>query len=200
MFAKLKITLLFSLLLPLFLNAEITRFTLSWDPVYCNQPTCKRLLSTWIKEMHQVGQLKFDEKGNKAIIYWKPYTDFNYDVIDNLMHRLGLAPQIENTPTYESKLAGIIKLRGTITHDADFVYIRSIGDNSRFVLIGPTRDQTTRYVEKFSFENRKLDPKIRLMLLEAEEHFRVVTIEGPLFEPERRPPLYIVVKLAEVND
>jgi hypothetical protein len=193
---------LYLLFIPLFLKAEITRYTVSWDPQFCLQPTCHSLVSSGLSQLSQVALVKFDPNAGSAVLFWKPYNEFSYDAIENVMRRLQLSPSVAVGVSYGKQLNGVIKLRGTISREGNAYTIRSIGDNSRFILIGdllPAKNPH-QYVDMFNVDNRPLSPKITALLMEAQKNFRVVTIEGPLLMPERRPPLYIVVTTAIIND
>ena len=76
------------------------------------------------------------------------------------------------------------RVRGTIVHYYDKLFLVSLGDGSRFELLGPLIIEPNRYTIKANIANHPL-PADRLdRLLEAERRNELITIEGPLFEPQ----------------
>lgn len=158
------------------LSAEVQQLVIKWNPVLCKQK-CVQGLSDQFYNIKGVAAVEINQAAGQAQIRWKPEFPISFPPINTAMSMIGAA--IEDIR---------VKVRGTIGHDVRTVSLISLGDNTRFLLLGSIMPQQSHFVTEFSPYNRPLDPQMRQKLLDAQANDLVATIEGPLFQPERSPP------------
>jgi len=172
---------LFSLI-TISLTAEIERVTIKWTPGLC-QTSCSKTLQQKLSKMNGVAEVNFNQDGAEANLRWKPTASFSYANLESTMAQIGLSMDDIR-----------IKARGYIKHDEKTVTLVSIGDNTRFVLLGPVIPQKSAQVNEYSVYAHPVSPELRTKLLNAEKANMIAVIEGQLFEPERSPPLLLIAE------
>ncbi len=90
-----------------------------------------------------------------------------------------------------------VKVKGHISHDQQKVSLTSKPDGSIFILKSPTYNTANQYSEQFSIYAYGMTPWLRTEMLDAEQKQEEVEIDGPIFEPERSPPLILIVEHAK---
>jgi hypothetical protein len=173
------------------LGADIEKVTVQWTQARYNcDAGCLRLLDNQFRRISGVSDVAIDQGAAQATLQWNPNVPFSYTAIDTAMRMVG--PSIDN-------LGVRLKVRGTIRHDANSVTLISLGDNTNFFLLSPITPSSTQFVDTESVASRPLWPQVRTELLDAEAQNLIVTIDGPLFQPERAPPFYIIVEQKKVS-
>lgn len=162
-------------------HAEVEKIILKWNSAVCQRSCVEGLLSQ-LNRIPGVAEAKMSGGAGVLEIRWKPDHPFSYYPIKTAMQMIGL--HIDDLR---------LTVRGTLSHSANQVFLNSLGDSSRFVLMSPTRPGTNRYVESKSLYTHELSPDLRAQLMEKENTNTVVTVEGPLFEPEQRSPPYFLI-------
>jgi hypothetical protein len=178
-----KIALLFlCLLLHIQANAEIQDVTVMWRGALCDR-RCVDSLYRLFKQIRPIASVTIDPQAGKAHMIYKPGSKFEFQPINYAMRRIGLS------------LRDIrVRIRGTISHTGDTLFINSLGDTTRFALIGFPEASRQRYVVPFSRYNRPLEADVKRALLFAEANHQLVTIEGPIFEPYGTDMILVVEK------
>ncbi len=171
------------------LQAEIVKAMVTWESIMCNKDYCQGRLHQLFSQIGSVADVNFNGQSGKATLYWKPNFKFDLNAINYSMHGLGLASGVDNIS---------VKVRGVIIHDSSSVTIQSIGDNTRFMLLSPTKPTRNRVNEEYNVMSHVLDPQVRQQLIDAESNFQLVTVEGPLFDIERSP-LKIIISNVSVQ-
>lgn len=166
--------------------AEVQTVTLKWTAGLCKE-SCVKGLTQQFQKIDGVADISIDMDQGQAELQWKPDVAFSYYPVKIAMQMIGL--YINNIK---------VKVRGTITHDTQSVQLVSLGDNTIFQLLNPVAPQKDQYFEQYSIYSRQLSQELRDKLLDIEQNNQVVTIDGPLFEPERSPPIYLVVEHMDV--
>lgn len=187
------LTLLTAALLSLHIGAvqaEVQQVTLKWLAMQC-QASCVRGLEKQLRRIRGVASVDISEPQGQAILQWDPTVPFSYRSIEAAIAMIGIGIDPEDFG---------VTVRGNIIHDKSNVILVSIGDNTRFYLIGTPPFVPNQFIEENSLSNRALTPQIRSQLLEAERNHQFVTITGPLFQPEASPPLYLVVQSLNMSD
>ena len=180
-----KIFILFLFFAPFSLRSEIQTITVQWTSALC-QPSCIKGLTKEFKKIKSLADLTIGP--NTAVLYWKPTAPFSYYTVDRAMQMIGLSiNQIS------------IKVQGKISHTKTKVTLISSGDKTRFDLYGTIQPNPLQYTEKYNIASHPLSLSLRTQLLEIEKNDSLVTIEGPLFEPDRSPPLQLIVEKISVQ-
>lgn len=166
------------------LEAEIEYIRVKWLPTAC-QGGCVEAIAQQLSATPGAAEILIDQHQGQATLRWKPRVPFSYDYINTPMRMVG--PTVQDVR---------IKVRGTIAASSSAIILQSLGDNTQFVLLSPTPGSLNQYVQQNNIDNHRLAPEVRQRLIEGERDFTVVTIEGPLFEPQRMQGLYLIVEQA----
>lgn len=177
--------LAFFLVLNNFAQAEIINVTVRWTPASCIA-SCIKTVESVFKNANYIAEVEIDPGTGQATLKWKPNAPFSYQSVKRPMQMAGIGIQYLR-----------IKVRGKIKHDAQTVRLVSTGDNTTFVLLDIVVPNPSQYVELNNPQNRYLSPAQRQKLLQAESEGKLATIEGPLFEPHRTPPLPFLQLITE---
>lgn len=164
------------------LQAEIESITIKWTPLLCQQ-SCIAGLEKQFRNINGVADVEMNQSAGQAILRWKPDVQLTFMPINNAMQMIGLSI---NTLR--------VKVRGSISHDARTVTLNSLGDNTRFLLMSVVTPKTIEMSEEFNPQTHILSPAQRDEFLEAQTADQVAIVEGPIFEPERSPPLKVIVE------
>lgn len=164
------------------LQAEIESITIKWTALEC-QKSCIAGLERYFRNINGVADVQMDQPGGQAVLRWKPNVQLTFMPINNAMQMIGLS--INDLR---------IKVRGTISHDERSVTLNSTGDNTRFLLMSVATPKTTVMTEEFNPQTHILSPAQREEFLDAQAADQVAVVEGPIFEPERSPPLKVLVE------
>lgn len=185
MLAKIFI-LSFALTLPL--QAEIQKVTIKWTSALCAGP-CVKELYHYFSLVPGVADVQIDQPGGQAIVRWKPNVPFTYQSMDTVTRLVGL---------YQNEIR--VRVQGQVSHNLNNFRITSLGDGTTFNLLAPVTPSRTQYVEENNEETRQLSQEMKNQLLEAQQNNQMVTIEGPLFLPERSPPMQIIIESFKVEE
>ena len=151
------------------LEAEIQRVTVHWNPFAC-PPSCAEGLINVFRNVNGVGDVHLNQSAGEMDLIWKPDVGFSFAEINTAMRMIG--PSI---------FAIRLKVRGTISHEGENIFLTSLGDGSRFELSEPVPVRNTIFGEW------KLTPENQQKLLAAEKEKKIATIEGTLLNPHRTP-------------
>jgi hypothetical protein len=165
-----------------FLYAEIESITIKWTPLLCQQ-SCIAGLERQFRNINGVADVEMNQSAGQAVLRWKPDVQLTFVPINNAMQMIGLS--INDLR---------VKVRGSISHDARTVTLNSLGDNTRFLMMSVVTPKTIEMSEQFNPQTHILSPAQRDEFLEAQSADQVAVVEGPIFEPERSPPLKIIVE------
>lgn len=169
-----------------YISAEIKTVTISWRNINCPEQ-CIQHLEKFFYDHPPVATVRMNQGGGNAVLTWKPNQPFEYQPVNYAVRRIGLSANNVR-----------IKLTGTISHFGDRFYITSLGDGTRIELLSAPASSKTDYVEKWSYFTHTLSPGYQNQFLDAQRRHLLVTVEGPLFEPDR-PPLKMDVESVEVH-
>lgn len=174
------------LFLPLTLHAEISKVSVKWlNPIIC-QDGCVKEMSKQFGTMNGAAEVIINQGNGQVDVRWKPRVAFSFAPINTAMRLVG--PSIN---------AVSVSVRGTVSHSGSTFVLDSLGDNTKFILLGPVDPSMTKYTVVHNTDNRPLSEEIKLKLLEAEKNFQVVQIDGPLLDPWRYQVLYLIVEKLE---
>lgn len=169
-------------------QAEILDVRVTWTAAEC-QARCNKLLLAQFGKIYGVSSVQVNQAAGQADLKWKPKVIFSFRPIDSALRMVGPFPNDVR-----------VKVRGKIQHDPVNVKIISDGDGTSFYLLNPIIPSRNQFVIEDSAFNRSLTPDMRNKLIEAQKNNQMVTIEGPLFEPYRSPPLRIVVESLNIEE
>lgn len=171
---------------PFQISAEIERVTVKWlNPTICSD-SCINDMAKQFGAIAGAAEVVLDQGAGQADVRWKPRAPFNFNPINTAMRLVG--PSIHDVR---------VKVRGTISHASSTITLESLGDNTRFILLGPVNPSMKQYTVVHNTDNRSLSDETKAKFLEAEKNFEVVEVEGPLLDPWRYQVLYLVVEKAE---
>lgn len=176
-----------------FLNplvAEIETVVLKWDQGFCSR-SCALGLERQLTAIRDVAEVKLDAPQDQATLRWKPNARFAFDPIDRATRQIGV-------PFGSDTNEIMITVRGTIRHTNREVTLISIGDGTVFTILSPPSSATGQSAILNNIQTLTLSPDTRRELILAEEEFKIVTISGPLFQPERSPPNFIVAQQVNI--
>lgn len=167
------------------LMSEIQKVQIKWAPASC-QVNCAQLLAQKFQQVPGVAQVYMNQPAGQAELRWKPNVPFTYQSVYTAMQLVGL--------WYDDFR---VKVRGTIRINGNQVTLVSLGDNTQFILVGTVQPQQGKYATEYNAQTRPFTPALFAQLQAAAAESRLAIVEGPLFMPERSPPLYLVV--AQLN-
>lgn len=171
---KIALIALCSCFLPL--GAEIERVTVRWDKGICLQ-TCAESLAEQFRKIPDVTEVNVNQAAAQADLKWKKDVAFSWLPVMSALSMIGLFPEDVR-----------IRVRGIITHDEKHINLISKPDGTFFVLFSPVTPNLGGYTEMFSQYAYSVSPDARDQLLQAEQAGKLVTVEGPILQPERSPP------------
>lgn len=163
------------------LQAEIENITIKWTAMECQQ-SCIIGLEKQFRNINGVSDVIMNQSAGQAVLQWKPGVVLTFPPINTAMSMIGLSINEMH-----------VKVRGTISHDARTVTINSLGDNTRFLLLSPVTPKSYVMVEEFNPQTHLLIPSTREQFIQAQDAAQIAIVEGPIFEPERSPPLKLVI-------
>lgn len=167
-----------SLLVPFGLPAEIEQVTIKWTPGLC-QTSCIRGLERQFHRVKEVTYVEINGSAGLAILRWDSKIAFSYRPIETAMAMIGLSIDDMN-----------ITVRGNITYDGRDVILTSLGDRTQFYLVSAPPMMA---LELHLPHIQPLNVQTKRGLIEAGQNHQVVSITGPLFQPEKAPPFFLVV-------
>jgi len=163
-------------------KAEIDPVIISWRAGEC-QPGCDVLLEKEFRKLYGIDDLAINAGAGQMSIRWKANQRFDYNAILSAIKKVGL-----HIANIRLKVRGMIRFEGTNT------VLISNGDKTPFYLLGPIQPQANQYTPTRSIYNRQLTPERKVQLMEGEKTGLVAVIDGPLFEPYRSPPLFLIME------
>lgn len=164
------------------LHAEVDKVVLKWNPGFCND-SCLKNLDYRLRSMPDVAEVRMEGASSQATLRWRPNKSFSFDRIDHTMRYVG------------TRLMQVfVTVRGTIQHPDKDASIVSIGDNTPFILLSPTDIKPGQAAALQNVQSYKLKPETRALLMQAQQEFKVVTIQGLLLLPEQGPPLRLIIQ------
>lgn len=161
--------------------AEVEKITITWTALLCNQ-RCIEQLERHFTRIKGVAGVNFNQQAGLVEIRWKPNIPFSFAPINTTMSLVGLSIRDIR-----------VKVRGTIRASGKNYRIISLGDNTSFTLLNPVTPYRGTVTVEFNPANRELSPEMRQKLYDAQRQNKLAVIEGPLFMPERSPPLMMVL-------
>lgn len=165
------------------LGAEIQFVQFKWNAAICRD-TCIPLLAKQLENMPQILDFQIDAHAGIANVRWRPDAEFSYGYFNFATRAAGV------------RMADIrVQVRGTIDHYGGDIFIVSLGDDTHFRVIGPLKTEPSRYTIKANLANHPLTPQREEKLIEASRSGEVITIEGPLFEPQNNILTIIAEKI-----
>lgn len=176
-------TILFVLAIGGWLVAEVEMIEIKWNAFKCIGP-CSSLIQQNLNAIRTVSNVQIDAPSGTAVMGWDPNYPFSYEPFRFAAGAVGI--KIDEMR---------IRVRGTITHDADNFYLISNGDGARFLLLGPIVTQPGRYIPRYSIYTHPLTGYVKDELLQAERHLLTVLISGPLYLPSYWPRVLIAAQV-----
>lgn len=163
-------------------KAEIDPIIISWKAGEC-QTGCDVLLEREFRKLYGIEDLAVNIGSGQMSIRWKANQRFDYYAILSAIKKVGL------------HIANIrVKVRGMVRFEGANSVIISNGDKTLFYLLGPIQPEANRYTPTRSIYNRQLTFEQKAQLMAGEKSGSMAVIEGPLFEPYRSPPLFLIVE------
>lgn len=150
---------------------EIQKVVIKWDAFTCLD-TCIPLLDRSLRAIAGVTDVQINASAGIGEIHWQPQVPFSYVALNLAVRGAGIRPADVR-----------LQVNGTIVGQGESIYLSSLGDNTLFLLLGPTRYEPGRYTIASNIANHPLSPALKMRLLAAQEQGQIVIIEGPLFEP-----------------
>lgn len=176
-----------SLTVSTLLHAEIEKVVIKWTPQLCTD-SCVKGIYHYMKGVDSIAEIKVNKEAGQADIRWKPQASFSYFTVNQPMQMVGL---------YVKDMR--LRVRGTIVQTKMNMKLISLGDNTSFTLLSPIQPSGVNMPQVNNPESHYLMPEVRQKLLDAEANHQVVTIEGPLFEGWRSPPLLLIVEQLHIS-
>lgn len=162
------------------IEARVREVTITWNAPLCLSSCVAGLYDQFMKIP---GVEEVDMAPGRARLKWQPDAPFSFVPINTAMSMIGL-----------SIIELRVKVSGAIIHNANSVTLVSKPDGTWFNLRSTPIPVPNQYVEQFNISNYSLHPQMYQELLEAEEKQQEVEITGQIFEPERSPPLVLIIE------
>jgi len=159
---------------------EVEEIVLRWQSGICQQQ-CRQYVVERLEKVEQVTEIRVE--GDSATLRWRPNSRFSYTPIDRAMRLVGI--NIDRIS---------LTVRGTVKSTPRGIYLQSIGDGTEFLLIGPLNIEPGKAPARGNIKSHRLSEAREKQLLEAEREHRTLTVRGPLFQPERRPALNLIIE------
>lgn len=169
------------------LGAEIQKVVITWKSAFCQQ-SCADGLAREFRKVNGVAEIDMNAAAGRMELRWKPNAGFQFQPINNAMAMIGVS--IKDIR---------VTVRGTLTHDNRRVTLVSLGDNTRFDIINPVIPSPNQQADEFNASTRGLTDANLTKLLDAEKEHMIATIDGPLFQPERSPPILLVLESLKLD-
>lgn len=165
---------------------EIETVEVKWNAIKCMN-ICTPLIERNLIDIGTISNLQINERSGVAVMGWDPNQPFSFEPFRYAFSASGI------------RISDIrLRVRGTIAHDSDNFYLVSIGDGTRFTLVGPLYPERGRYIP-LNVASHPLLPKVKDQLLEAENNRFTVVISGPLYSPNY-PPNILVAEEIKINE
>jgi hypothetical protein len=168
-----KISISIFLLLVMPIHSEVEEVIFKWNAAIC-RATCIPFIAKQLEDMPQVTEFRLEAHTGIAYVHWNPKVEFSFGYFNFASRAAGI--RIEDIR---------VRVKGTIIHDHDDIYIISSGDNTHFKVVGNLKTHVNQYTIQANVANHLFSEKQFERLLDAEEKREIVTIEGPLFEPQK---------------
>jgi hypothetical protein len=165
---------------PLF--GEVEEVKIQWTPALCNE-ICAMSLYRQFKRIYNVEEVTVSQLSGQASLRYKKKAYYDFGPVNRAMEMIGLTI---------NDIRVIVK--GRIKYTTKEVFLISDGDGTIFNLLSPVPPQPQVFVENYNPDTHRLTVQNRNQLIEAGQNNSLVTISGPLFEPERAPPNYLIVE------
>lgn len=164
--------------------AEVDRVVVKWTADTCPN-FCQERLKSRFAAINNVAEMQLDPRNGTATFRWKPNDKFSYEAIKREMRMVGIG-----------MVDLRVSVRGTVSYSpgSDTYTLISLGDNTHFNLYSPVQSKPNQQVLQYTTATRTLSPEVKSKLAAAQQTDRLVFIEGFLLEPERSPPLQLVVE------
>lgn len=162
-------------------DAEILRVTVRIRAENCNAG-CFELLKKNLKRVNGVTDVTLSPAAGSIVLNWKPDQPFSYYAVNAGLQMVGVG--LINMG---------IKASGVIEQQGKNVILRSIPDNTKFVLISPQTPNVNQYTPVTSPALQSLAPDLKISILEKAKPNKIVTVEGNIFRWYAPPPLYLVI-------
>ena len=165
---------------------EIELITVKWAQGYCTK-NCQEGLRTRLKSVPPIAEFNVQGEGSQVQIRWKPKAPFSYLTLNMIIKGFGI--HIDQV---------FMRVRGVIERDARHTYLVSLGDNTRFILLSPINVSPlqSQSVARNNVESYQLAVNLKERFLLDEQEYRVVTVQGNLFDPWRYVENYLIVQSA----
>lgn len=154
------------------INGEVISVTLKWDPLVCFA-SCNTQLAQQFQKIPGVADMRFNPDMGQVTLIWKPNMPFSFAPLNNALRYVG--PKL---------LGNTISIRGTIERRGNDYYIRSLGDNTLFQLLGALKYEQNRYTIEHSVYNHPIEGNTKMQLDDAMLKHKIAKVDGYLFEPQ----------------
>lgn len=168
------------------LRCEVEQIKITWNAVKC-QNSCIRQIKEDFSAIKEVTHFDMNPDGGEATMNWNPNTPFSYEPFRYAAAAVGIS--------INSMRLTVI---GTLSHDADNIYLISKDDGSRFQLLPPIQTNSGRYTNR-SMANYPFSPQTRQELLDLELKRAVVKVSGPMYLPSFKPNVLIIERLSQID-
>jgi hypothetical protein len=163
------------------IQGEIQMVEIFWRHGAC-QYNCTKLLEGKLSEVPQIESVTTSTTSNMASIKWKKYDQFTYLLVKRPFQRVGVG--IDNIR---------LKVKGTLSPSQDRIVLVSTEDNTNFDLVSINK-------EKSHPSKLTIDPKFKQTFLDYAKDQKTLIVEGALYQPDRSPPLYLLVERVTTVD
>ncbi len=167
-------------------SAQVEEAVIRWTPGVCTA-SCAAGIRTQLNKINGVSEISVNENQGQAVLKYNKGARFSLDQITLAMQMMGIW-------TEEIHL----KVTGTVRQAGQDLFLASSGDGTQFLLLGQARpfpgQPPNVYVDQYNTANRALPDDVRKLLLDKATQKQEVIITGPIFQPERAPPLMLIVE------
>lgn len=166
------------------LRAEVENVVITWNALLCLD-VCTPNLQANLQQIGGPTNVRINAQAGTAATGWNPSIPFSYSPYNTASRATGI------------RLSDIrVKVSGYVSQQGSTFTLSSTGDNSIFPLIGTLSTANAGgYIVRQNVADYAFNPDILEKLSTAASEHQLVTVEGPLFEPNRYTNTLIVEKL-----
>lgn len=163
------------------LSAEIQEVRMTWNKATCDG-TCVSLLRKNLDRFNAVAAYKMEPEKGIAYLRWMPEANFDLISIKRIYQSVGFGFGVGDV---------MVKVRGVIERKGNDYILKSLGDGTKFRLLGPPHPGQTSFRSTGSWQSYPLSPDQKRQLQEGYANHEVVEVFGGLFYNQWDLPMII---------
>lgn len=163
------------------LSAEIEQVQITWNNTLCSGD-CVSLLERNLDHYNAVAAYNVNPEKGIAHLRWMPDAKFDLLSIKRVYQAVGIGFGIGDV---------MIRVRGVVVRKGNDYYLRSLGDGTKFRLLGRPNPSQTAFHSTGSWQSYPLSNEQRNKLQQAYSNHYVTEVAGGIYNIEFDMPMII---------